>query len=428
MGQETDVLERDANVLSDAMKIRFFPFVMQSQNDSRLQGIDGESAIDFSASWAVANTGYRHPTVVEQVKDQLEITIANSPISIAHEPVVELAERLRELTAFPFQTKVWFGHSGSEAGDFIAKALPTAAKGDTIITFEGSYHGITVGAATISGHTAQQGIRADSVEVLPFPQGTQSTAILDEVESLFETSNVAGVITEPIQSDGGILVPPADFLPGLAALCTDHDAYLVIDEVKAGLGRTGTMFAYEHSGVVPDAIMLGKPLGSGVPISAVVGREDLLDYQSASHMMTTAGGPLPTAAGLATLDVLAEEQLPEEAARKGTVLRALLSDLAADFSVIGEIRGRGLLQGVEITEEDGTAPNAELAAKISFWARKHDLIVFYVGMESNVLEITPPLTISAAELEEGCKRLRAAIEDAQTQDLDDEIWKQYAGW
>ena len=436
MSHENDLLQRDAEVISEAMKIRFFPFVLDSQDQVTLTGSDGDKLIDFTASWAVANTGYRHPAIVEAVQKQSAHAVANSPISIPHTPLIELAERLRDLTPVASPTKVWFGHSGSEAGDLLSKAIPATGSGDTILNFEGSYHGITAGAATISGHSAQESIRAENVRTLPFPNQFRIPDSVDElvetalekVKEAFESHEVAGLITEPLQSDGGILVPPDGFLPGVADLCADHDAYFVVDEVKSGLGRTGKMFAFEHESVTPDAVMIGKPLGSGLPISAVIGREELVDFEPASHMMTTAGGPLPAAAGLATLDVIEEESLPERAADLGERLHEELCAIAEDHAIVGDIRGRGLMQGMELVTDEDTNPDPEMAARVSLWARQNGLVVFYVGMNSNVLELTPPLTISINDLETGCTRLDKALEAAQTEPLDEELLEQYAGW
>lgn len=436
MSGERNFLNRDADVLSEAMKIRFFPFVLDSQSGATLTNVDGDDLIDFTSAWAVANTGYRHPYVVDALRDQLDCALANSPISLPHSLVVELAERLRDLFDADFPTKVWFGHSGSEAGDLLSKAIPATGDGGVIVNFEGSYHGITTGAATISGHSAQVGVGSENVVTLPFPDEYRSDLATDAlaeralevVGEAFETHDVAGLITEPLQSDGGILVPPDGFLEGVADLCADNDAYFVVDEVKTGLGRTGEFFAYEYAGIKPDAIMLGKPLGSGVPISAVVGRAELVDYEPASHMMTTAGGPLPAAAGLATLDVIESEELPTRAVRLGDHLTDALNDLATDSPVVGDVRGRGLMQGVELVEPSTNDPSHDLSTQVCLHARRHGLSVFYVGMHSNVLELTPPLTITEAELETGVERLANAIADTRTKKLDPALLERYAGW
>lgn len=436
MAQEESLLERDAAVISEAMKIRFAPFVMEGQEGSTLSGVDGDELIDFTSAWAVANTGYRHPTVCQRIEAQLDKALANSLLSIPHKPAIQLAERLRDLVPGEFPAKVWFGHSGSEAGDLLSKALFSEGDGDVVVNFEGSYHGITAGAASISGHGAQEGVSTNQVVTLPFPsrsradqeRETTTEEALEQVAEVFSTRDVAGLITEPLQSDGGILVPPDGFIQGLAELCDEHGAYFVVDEVKAGLGRTGTLFACDHADVVPDAIMLGKPLGSGLPISAVVGRPELVDFKPASHMMTTAASPLPVASALATLDVIKEESLPKRAEQKGETLRTHLEALESSSPVIGDVRGRGLMQGVEIVNEDQETPAGELTAKIVLWARDLGLSVFYVGADSNVLEITPPLTISDSLIKEGCERLGTAIENARTKPIDDALLERYAGW
>lgn len=436
MSEESDLLARDESAISEAMKIRFFPFVLASQSGATVTGVDGDELIDFTSSWAVANTGYRHPDVLEAIQEEMDRSIANSPISFSHTPVTELAERLRTLTDFPFETKVWFGHSGSEAGDLIAKAVFEIGSGDHLINFQGSYHGITDGAAKISGHSAQEGVESESVLTFPFPNkyrpetGRQDLAdeALKPVKEAFSNHEIAGVITEPLQSDGGILVPPDGFLSGLEELCRKNDAYFIVDEVKAGLGRTGRTFAYEHEDVTPDAIMIGKPLGSGLPISAVVGKKNLVDFEPASHMMTTAGGPLPTAAAHATLDVLESENLANRASELGDFFQETLVSEIGDRSVVGDIRGRGLMQGVEIVEPSSNVPDSELTARIALWGRRHGIAVFYVGLASNVLELTPPLTISKEQLTRGVQRLRESIDAAQTEPLDDALLEKYMGW
>lgn len=435
MSKESEILDRDEKVISEAMKIRFFPLVMKSQRGATIKDLDENDLIDFSSAWAVANTGYRHPKVIKKLEEQLRISIANSPISVSEENIVTLAERLRGLTGFNFPTKVWFGHSGSEAGDLISKTLTAKGNGDSIINFKGSYHGITTGAAMISGHSAQEGVAAENVISLDFPNLYRSDLskeelrdkLLEDAKKAFVHNDVAGLITEPLQSDGGILVPPQGFLKGLEDLCKDYDAYYVVDEVKAGLGRTGKMFAHQHDNVEPDAIMLGKPLGSGIPISAVVGRKELVDFEPASHMMTTAGGPMSVAAAHATLDVIEEENLVSQAEEKGNFLNKLLNDIKDESEHVGDVRGKGLMQGVELLDEN-EKPSQKFAAKTCYRARQLGLIVFYVGMDSNVLEITPPIVINKDELEKGSNILRKTINDVSKGKITDKEIEKYAGW
>ena len=437
MAREGELLERHRSVISETEQILMYPFAMESQDGALMQGVDGDEVIDFFAAWAVGSTGYRHPRVLKRLNEQLEKGYTNSPLTILHEPVIELAERLEKRAPGDFATKVWIGHSGSDAGDLVARAVPAVGTGDTIITFEGSYHGGLQGSATISGYSAQASTsQTGQVVTLEYPYpyradpspSAECDAILESAKEAFETHDVAGLITEPLQSDGGIRVPPEGFLRGLADLCADYDAYFVIDEVKAGLGRTGEFFAFEHVDVVPDAIMLGKPLGSGLPISALVGRADLVDYEPATHMMTTAGAPLCAAAGLATLVFITEDDLVSRAARTGERLQNALDTATDDLAVVGDVRGRGLMRGVELVDAKTNAPNPKLTAQVALRARELGLLVAYVGMESNVLEITPPLTISESLLDAGVERLTQAIEDAADGAVDDSQLEQFAGW
>ena len=426
MTQESEWVQRDADAIADAMKIRFFPFALDHQEGSTVTSIDGDECIDFTASWAVANTGYRNEIVRNRIIEELESTMANTALSLPHPPLVELAERLRDRVPGEHEKQVWFGHSGSEAGDFIFKLFDDAPTGDTMITFAHSYHGQTLGGATLSGHEATGSAMGDVV-TCPFPHGDDDTEALAAVESALKSNDVAGLITEPLQSDGGIYDPPEGFLERLEKLCRTHDAYFVIDEVKAGLGRTGTFFAFEKDDVTPDAVMIGKPLGSGLPISAVVARADVLDEMDSSHLMTTAGNPLSAVAGLGTLDAIDSQGLVDRAAELGGTFRGILSDYLGDHDYVHEIRGRGLMQGVEFRDGNGD-PASTFTAKTVYRARELGLLVFYVGHGMNVLELTPPLTIEQETLETGVKRLRTAMADVENGAVDDEAIEPYTGW
>lgn len=436
MSREDDLVDRHRRVISESMQILMYPFAMEAQEGATMRGVDGDEVIDFFAAWAVGNAGYRHPRVLDRLEAQVERGYTNSALSVVHEPVVELAERLVATTPGGFEKKVWFGHAGSDAGDLLARALPAVGEGDVILTFEGSYHGGLSGSAAISGHALEGSSGGAGVEVLPFPDSphtghdpaAECEAVLEAAKTSFEATDVAGLITEPLQSDGGIRVPPPGFLEGLADLCADYDAYFVVDEVKAGLGRTGEFFAFEHANVVPDAVMLGKPLGGGLPISAVVGRSELVDYEPATHMMTTAAAPLPVAAALGTLDAIERDGLIERADRLGDRLHEGLVEVTRDLDAVFDVRGRGLMQGVELVEPSTGEPAADLAAKTAIRARQLGLLVAYVGANSNVLELTPPLTIDDALLDEGIERLGRAIREAADGAVDDALLARFAGW
>jgi 4-aminobutyrate aminotransferase len=233
---------------------------------------------------------------------------------------------------------------------------------------------------------------------------------------------------EAVQSDGGEVVPPANVIPALRELCDRHGIWLVFDEVKTGLGRTGRMFAFEHSGVVPDAVTFGKPLGGGLPLSAVVGRAELLDVPTFS-LFTLGGSPVPCAAALATLDVIEDEGLVENAARMGERLLDGLCSLQAHSRLIGDVRGRGLIAGVELVADRASREPAPLDThRLVYRCFELGLLTIYAGLAGNVVELTPPLTITADEIDEGLAIIERALADVEAGRFDDAKLAPFAGW
>ncbi|HEU0164537.1 MAG TPA: aminotransferase class III-fold pyridoxal phosphate-dependent enzyme, partial [Thermomicrobiales bacterium] len=241
--------------------------------------------------------------------------------------------------------------------------------------------------------------------------------------------DVAAIFVESVQSDGGDLVPPDDFLPRLRDLCDRHGIYLVVDDVKVGLGRTGRFFSYEHAGITADLVILGKALGGGLPLSALVGRAEILDAGTSTALFTTVGSATCCAAGLATIEAIESQGLIEGAAVKGTYLHDRLVATLEDIPEVAEIRGLGLIQGIELVTDPATrAPNQPLAAAVVYRAWELGLILYYAGNWSNVLELTPPLIITRDEIDSGVAILGQAIADARAGRVDPEKVAAYAGW
>jgi 4-aminobutyrate aminotransferase len=443
--KSSGIVARDAAVLADSLKVRFFPFAAARAEGSTIYDVDGKKNLDFTAGWAVANIGYGDRRVVDAVHETFSRLSFATLVSMPHEQSAALAERLTALTPGSFAKKVWFGLSGSDANDFLAKMVPLATGRPRFLSFIGGYHGQTAGSAALSGHTAQaKSMGGGNVVKVPYPNPYRPTfgvspdrigeATLDFIENyLFKTicppADTGAVILEAIQSDGGDIVPPPGFLKGLAELCQRHGILLIVDEVKVGMGRSGLMFAFEHEGVVPDAVSLGKSLGGGLPISAVVGRQELLDAATANSMFTTAGNPACCAAALATLDVIESDRLVERAAITGKKLLDALNKLMTNHELIGDVRGRGMIIGVELVRNRTTKEPASLeAAKVVYRAAEPGLLVFYGGVYSNVLEITPPLILTEAEIEQGVAILDQAITDVENGLVSDEQLGDYAGW
>jgi 4-aminobutyrate aminotransferase len=440
-----DWINRDDRAIGSCMKIRFFPLVAREAKGNRIVDVEGKEYLDFSGNWSVANTGYGHPKIVEAISRQVEKNSFTCPISVLCEPTVELAERLIELAPGDFEKKVWFGLSGSDANDCIAKLVPQATRRNRLISYFGAYHGQTMGSMSLSGHTAQaRFVGGGNVTKIPYPYcyrcafgrepDTCGLFCLEFLEkpvfaSVCPPEDTAAIIIEAIQCDGGDVVPPQDYLGRLRELCDRYGIYLVLDEVKIGVGRTGRFFGFENFGIIPDAIVFGKPIASGMPLSGVIGRANILDKIAASHLFTTAGNPVSTAAGLATIRVIEEEGLMENAEGVGAYLKQNLMDLVGRHETVGDVRGKGLVLGLELVRDRETREPAPCeTAKVSYRAFQNGLVIFYVGVHSNVLEFTPPLTLTRADVDEGVEKLEAAITDVEQGRVSDEEIAPFAGW
>ena len=378
------------------------------------------------------------------VATQFERTSFGTLTAMMNEPSVRLAERLVGYMPGDFDKKAWYGLHGSDANDCLAKLVPLATGRRRMISFIGGYHGQTAGSAGLSGHTAQAkaGGGANVVKI-PYPDPYRpvlgsdrdcSAAVLDYLENyilrtICPPEDTAGIIVEPMQSDGGDIIPPPGFLKGLEAICRRHGIMLLIDEVKIGFGRSGRMFAFEHFGVEPDAVSLGKSMGAGMPISAVVGRRELLDVAPAINMYTMAGNPVACAAALASLDEIEERGLIGHAARTGDYLLNRLREMAGRHPLVGDVRGLGMMLGLETVRDRATKEPADREmAKIVYRAFELGLVVFYGGIYSNVMEITPPLIMTEAEVDEGIAILDQAISEVEQGKIGDEVLGDYAGW
>jgi 4-aminobutyrate aminotransferase len=433
------LIARDASALGSLQKLRFFPLAVTGGAGNRLRVEDGRSLLDLSASWGAASLGYSHPAIRRAVLAALDDQAGASVLSATSTPVVELAERLLALTPSPHaDRRVWIGHSGSDANEAVARAVVAATGRPRMMAFNGAYHGGTVGSMQVSGHTAQAGIRK-AAELVPYPDPRQpfegdasGKALLAHVARLFEVdgfgSTVAAFFIEPIQSDGGVIVPSPGFFAGLAELCAQHGILTVCDEVKVGLGRTGLLHAFSHEGFTPDITVFGKGLGGGLALSAAIGPAFVMDHATAFAMQTLHGNAVSAAAGLAVLDTIVADGLTANAARSGAILKQAISEGAAEVAQIGDVRGTGLAIGVELISGQDRETAKSLAAATVYRAWELGAVFYYVGMNSNVLELTPPLTLTADEAREGAAILLQAVRDAVAGKVNPERLADFAGW
>lgn len=429
---------RDAAAVAGIEKLRFFPLEVVSGHGSTLVTPDGRELLDLSATWTASGLGHGHPAIVEAVSRAVRTAPGSGALSAVHPDSVGLAEDLLALVPGTGERRVYLGHAGSDANDVALRACRHATGRRTVLAFEHSYHGGVGVAMGVSGVHVDAGVPADPDAVfIPYPNSFRPTddgidadvaACLATAEQHLAGDTIACLIVEPILSDGGLVVPPDGFLARLHDLCRAHGVPMICDEVKMGLGRPGTLHAFEHDDVVPEIVTFGKVLGGGLPLSAAVGPAEILDHPPAAALLTTAGNPVCAAAGRAVLATIVGDQLADRAAEVGALLSNALRDLAGSPGAdrIGDVRGRGLAIGVELVDPATGDRDPRLAAQVVYRAWELGAVVYYVG--GNVLEITPPLVLTEDEAVRGAEILGAAIADAAAGRVDAEEVAKYAGW
>ena len=419
------MIARDAEVISPSYP-RDYPFVMAHGRGTEVWDVDGNRFLDFAAGIAVCATGHAHPQVVAAVKAAADDFLHISS-DYWHEHMTALGERLAAVAPMTEPAMSFLCQSGTEAVEGALKLARYVTRRPRFIGFLGGFHGRTMGslAFTSSKYTQQLGFAPTmpGVTHVPYPNpyrplfagDDQGKAVLDYLRMLFErnvpAAEVAAILVEPLQGEGGYVVPPDGFLAGLRTLCDEHGILLIFDEVQSGIGRTGRMFACQHSGVSPDIMALAKGLGSGLPIGAVVARKSLMSqWQRGAHGNTYGGNPLSCAAANATLD-LVRGGLVDNAATVGAHFMHRLRALQQDYPCIGEVRGQGLMIGMELVEADGErTPARKLCDDVVTRAFHNGLLLLSCGVST--VRFMPPLSVSVAEVDEAIARLRSSLDDA----------------
>jgi len=404
------LIERDAVAMSPSFT-RAYPFVMDHGEGCWATDVDGNTFLDFTAGIAVCSTGHSHPRVVAAITEQAGRFLHMSGTDFYYRGEIELAERLAAGMMPGVAARVFFTNSGAEAVEGAMKLARYATGRPNFLAFFGAFHGRTLGALSLTASKATQRRRfaplLPSVFHVPYPaesRGVGSDEALANIEELFATvmppESVAAVFVEPVQGEGGYLVPPADFLPRLWELTARHDILLVTDEVQSGMGRTGRMLAAEHWGVVPDVVCLAKGIASGMPLGAFVARAEHMSWAPGSHGSTFGGNPVACAAALATLDLL-EEGLIDNAREVGDQLLAGLRELgAAHPAAVTDVRGLGLMAVLELD-------TPERASDVVQHAFRHGLLLLTAG--TRAVRLCPPLVLSPDEAEVGLELLGQAV-------------------
>ena len=432
-----NLLARDEQAIAKLQKLRFNPAAVVGGFGSTLLLEDGRKLIDLSAGWGAAILGYSHPAIGEAMQKASASPAGVGLISVVSEPSVLLAEKLLSLTPGHGERRVWIGHSASDANEAIVRALKAATGRQRFISFAGSWHGGTVGSMSVSGHPAlDPKLRSDGLHLLPYPNTYRDAeGVADQTIAQFkiwakqEGHYYAAFFIEPIQSDGGVNVPPPGFLAKIAEICQEHGILTVSDEAKVGLARTGHFNAFMHDDWVPDIVVFGKGLGGGLPIGAAIGPANIMDFAAGFALQTLHGNPYSTTAALAVLETIERDDLARRAIQAGNLLTQGFLDLSQKYPCIGDVRGRGLSLGVEIVRDRQTKqPDKLKAIKIALRAFELGALFYYVAPNGNVLEFTPPLILSNFEIETALNIFDQAIKDVEANCIDDETAQRFAAW
>jgi 4-aminobutyrate aminotransferase len=407
-----EIIAADAQFVTPSYPRPDFKLVAERASGVWVEDVDGNIFLDCNAGVAVCSTGHCHPEVVQAIQDQAAKLIHMCGTDYYYRQMPDLARKLDEITPVPSPTKTHFANSGTEAIETALKLAMHATGREKFIAFYNSFHGRTLGSLSLTSSKVAQrkGFHRQVLDVthVPFPNPyrpmlpasegvTVGQASLNWIENvLFKTTTpaeeVAGIVVEVVQGEGGYLPAPADFLLGLRRICDEHGILLIVDEVQSGMGRTGKMFASDHYGLKPDIITIAKGIASGLPIGATVARADLMDWKKGAHASTFGGNPVCIASALKTIELL-ERELVQNSAEVGEYLQDGLRKLMEKHDCIGEVRGLGMMIGVEFVEDRSTkTPAPELRDRVEIESFNRGLIL--LGCGGNSIRWSPPLILT----------------------------------
>jgi 4-aminobutyrate aminotransferase len=426
------LIERDSRVMSGTVTPRY-PFVMDHGVGAHVWDVDGNEYIDFAAGIAVAATGHSHSRVVQAITDQAQKFLHIAGTDYYYEVQIRLAEKLADIAPFDEHARVFLCNSGTEAVEGAIKVARWYTERNQIIAFYGAFHGRTLGALSL---TASKVVQRDGffplipgVHHIPFNNpyrclhGREEAQCRDRcmcadyiVDVLFKkivpADSVAAIIFEPIQGEGGYIVPDRRFVQQLRDICSRHDIMLIADEVQSGMGRTGKWWAIEHFGVQPDIVCSAKGLASGMPLGAVIAREHLMSWPPGAHGSTFGGNPVSCAAALATIELI-EQGYMHNAVEQGEYIREALEEMRTHHPSLrhGRIDGKGLMVGAELVLDEKRTPARDLRNRVERIAIEHGLLI--LGCGENTLRFCPPLMIGREDVQAGLERFDQSLTQAE---------------
>lgn len=417
--------ERDAELISPAYS-RYSDLVIDHALGAHLHTVDGRDVLDFGCGIGVTNLGHLHPAVVKAVHEQVD-RLWHTSVTALSPPMVDAAAALVAVSPEGLD-QVFLNNSGAEALESSIKLARRATGRTEIIAFTGGFHGRTYGALTLTASKARyregMGPFLPGVHHVRYPhcfrycahRADEECPIArgDEIEHLFKTTvppdTVAAIVVEPLQGEGGFVVPPATFLPRLREICNQHGILLVCDEVQSGFGRTGRFFCVEHTGTQPDIMCVAKAFGNGLPIAGLVATHAVMSHwHPGEHGTTYGGNAVACAAAIAVIDTMRRDRLADRAAMLGARVLQRLRGWRDEFEEVGDVRGLGLMIGIELVR--GGRPAADLVASIQRRCVERDLLILTCGIDDNVIRMLPPLTIDEADLDRGVDILESCVRE-----------------
>ena len=422
------VLDGDKQYISPSYT-RSYPMVAKRGKGIVVTDVDGNEFFDFSAGIAVTSTGHCHPHVVAAIEKQAGELIHMSGTDFYYENMVTLAERLSAIAPMPGPHKIYYGNSGTEAIECALKLARYHTKRQNIIAFYGAFHGRTMGALSLTASKPQQKRRfaplVPGVTHVRYPDvyrgcegGVQNAEafalgcarfIEDKLlRTALPPEEVAAIFVEPIQGEGGYVIAPNAFMQELRRICERHGILLVVDEVQSGVGRTGKWWAVEHTGVQPDIVCLAKGIASGMPLGVTISRAEVMDWAPGSHASTFGGNPVCVAAALATLDVIEREGLLQNASEVGSHMLKRMADWPKKYRLVGDVRGRGLMIGVEIVKDKETKEYAA-AERDRIIQSTFERGILFLGCGPSTIRIAPPLIVTKDEADIAIEALEESI-------------------
>ena len=426
------IIERDHAVLSPSYT-RDYPLVIDQAQGSEVWDVDGRRYIDFMGGIAVMNVGHRHPDVVAAVKEQIDQFWHLCLSDFYYPEAVELAEKLQGIAPFSGGSRVYFSNSGTEAVEAAVKLAMYHTRRQQFIGFRGGFHGRTLGSLAFTSSKFVQRSRYQlglKVQHLPYPNPyrpvlttradeTYGEAVIRYLEqevfdTMFSPKDVAAVVVEPIQGEGGYVVPSSGFFPRLREICDQHGILLIVDEVQSGIARTGKWWGIEHEGIEPDIVCFAKGVSSGMPIGGILARASVMDWAPGAHGSTFGGNPVAAVSALATLNVIEKEGLNERAATMGQHIMDALAEIQMRHPSMGDVRGRGMMIGVEIVEDKETKARAhDLRDLIITKSFENGLLLLPCG--NNTVRFAPALNIPENFVEDGLKLFEQAMTEAEAE-------------